>query len=156
MSWLLACYSFTSIFPLTLRYNILHGGWKQPTQFWLNEHAKSFWDSEFFYATLWCLSWSPEWWLAKWAQEFLSVPQGYTSFVKQTAFDPINTIISTDMNFSGKPPCTPAWYHTVRAPCEQEMSCSLVILWPDTGMVQLAYIFFSWFMPNGLKGAVFI
>lgn len=44
LSCLLACFSLTPspFLPLSLRYDVLLRVWKQPTQFWLNEHAKSF------------------------------------------------------------------------------------------------------------------
>lgn len=36
--------SYFHLFSSTLspRYNVLHGGRKQPTRFWLSEHTKSF------------------------------------------------------------------------------------------------------------------
>lgn len=68
--------------------------------------------------------------------------QGYTSFVKQTAFGyPINTILTINMNFNEKLICTQAGYHTVRATHKQELSRSIVILLPDAELVQLLLIF---------------
>ena len=95
--------------------------------------ALSFSDPKFFYATLWHLWWwSPGWWLAKWAEEFHSVQQGYTSFVKQAVFNyPSNTIITVNVNFNEKLICTPIGYHTFRATHKQDFGCYLFTLVPE-------------------------
>lgn len=71
--------------------------------------------------------------------------QGYTSFVKQAAFNyQSNTMLTINMIFSGKLICTPAGYHTFGAAHKQELGCPLVILLPDAELVQ--FIFSSFFM----------
>lgn len=70
--------------------------------------------------------------------------QGYTSFVKQAAFNyPFNTILTINMNFNEKLICRPAGYHTARATHKRDFGCSLVILLPDAELAQSLWIFLS-------------
>lgn len=135
---------FLSIF--ILRYCTHHGGRKQPTQFWLSEHTKSFGLLGFWILLCYFVVMKPWiWWLAKRAEKFHSVQQGYTSFVKQAASNyPLNTMLTINMNFSEKLICIPAGCNTFKATHKQELSCSLAILLPDTELVQLL---FPWFIP---------
>lgn len=116
--------------------SVLHqGSTNNPHSFgWLSMlRALSFWDFEFFYATLWYLWWwSPGWWLDEWVEEFHSVQQGYPSLAKQAAFRyPSKAMLS--INFNVK-----SWLvHQLDAihsesVINRKLVCSLGILLPNS------------------------